>query len=188
MKSKARDLGLLALRVGVGATLAAHGTQKLLGWFDGPGLENTATGFEAMGFRPGKVNALAAGITETAGGLLLAAGLATPVAGAATAGTMVVASAIHGPQGFFAQKGGYEYAAMLGLAATSLVLTGPGRVSLDQLTRNRLNGPWLRAISVAAIAPAAIVVVSQRNRALAAARAAEAETKRDGDAPDSPID
>ncbi len=48
----ARDLGLLALRVGVGGTLVAHGTQKLFGWFGGHGLDGTGAFFESVGFTP----------------------------------------------------------------------------------------------------------------------------------------
>ncbi len=73
-----RDLGLLALRLGVGATLVAHGTQKLFGWFGGHGLAGTAAFFESVGFTPGRANALLAGAGEAGGGSLLALGLATP--------------------------------------------------------------------------------------------------------------
>ncbi len=85
-KTDSRDLGLLALRVGVGATLAAHGTQKLFGWFGGAGLAGTGAFFESVGFTPGRVNAVLAGLGEAGGGTLLALGLATPAAGAAAAG------------------------------------------------------------------------------------------------------
>ncbi|MBO0916380.1 DoxX family membrane protein, partial [Streptomyces laculatispora] len=57
-----RDLGLLLLRVGTGAVLAAHGTQKLAGWFGGGGIEGTARAMEAMGFHPPKHSAVAAGL------------------------------------------------------------------------------------------------------------------------------
>ena len=66
--SPRQDLGLLALRVGVGSTLVAHGTQKLFGWFGGHGLEGTAGGMAAMGFHPPKQSALAAGLGEAGGG------------------------------------------------------------------------------------------------------------------------
>ncbi|NEB82547.1 DoxX family membrane protein, partial [Streptomyces sp. SID14478] len=72
-----RDLGLLVLRGGTGGVLAAHGAQKLLGWFGGGGVSGTAAGMEAMGFTPPKASALAAGLGEAGGGALLALGLAT---------------------------------------------------------------------------------------------------------------
>src|SRR4051812_45464127 len=90
-----KDLGLLLIRVGVGATVAAHGTQKLFGWFGGGGLEGTSKMFEMGGFRPARQHAMAAGLSETGSGALLALGLATPAAGAALAGTMAVAGELH---------------------------------------------------------------------------------------------
>jgi putative oxidoreductase len=68
------------LRVTVGLTLAAHGTQKLFGWFSGLGLEGTGQGLAALGFHPGRRHAFVAGLVELTGGLLLALGLATPLA------------------------------------------------------------------------------------------------------------
>jgi putative oxidoreductase len=59
-------LGLTLLRITVGATFFAHGAQKLFGWFGGPGLEGTAQGFESMGLKPGRRNALVAGASEAA--------------------------------------------------------------------------------------------------------------------------
>ena len=165
--TSSRDVGVLLVRLGVGATLAAHGGQKVFGWFGGPGLDATAAGFEAMGFRPGRANALAAGASEIGSGALLAVGLASPAAGAAAAGTMIVASAVTGANGFFAQKGGYEYSAILGLTAVGVALAGPGRLSLDHATGNVFNRPWMKVVALAAIVPASVFVISQRNKALA---------------------
>src|SRR5262249_16452717 len=72
------DLGLLVLRVAVGLTLAAHGAQKLFGWFGGYGLSGTGGFMEQLGFRPGTRAALMAGLAGTMGGLLLAMGAAPP--------------------------------------------------------------------------------------------------------------
>ena len=69
--------------VGLGGALAAHGAQKLLGWFGGPGREGAAAGFQAMGFPRHEEAVLAASACELGGGLLLATGLATPAASAA---------------------------------------------------------------------------------------------------------
>ncbi|MGH3325706.1 MAG: DoxX family protein, partial [Streptomyces sp.] len=71
-----QDVGLLALRLGTGGVLIAHGTQKLFGWFGGPGLEGAGQFMEQIGFRPGRRNALASGLGEAGGGALLALGLA----------------------------------------------------------------------------------------------------------------
>lgn len=164
----ARDVGLLVLRVAVGGALVAHGTQKLFGWFSGAGLDKTAEGFHSIGFRPGRVNAVAAGLGEAGGGALLAVGLATPAAGAAVAGTMGVATSMHTSNGFFSADGGYEYPAVLGVIGTALALAGAGRLSLDHATGGRLARPWLRVLALAAVVPAVVVVLRRRARAIAA--------------------
>ncbi|GAA2926243.1 DoxX family membrane protein [Streptomyces enissocaesilis] len=157
-----RDLGLLVLRTGTGAVLAAHGTQKLLGWFGGGGLEATATAMEHMGFKPGRQSAVAAGLGEAGGGLLLALGLATPAAGAAAAGAMAGAVAVHAPAGFFAQGGGYEYPAFLGFTAAAVGIAGAGRYSVDHATGHRFDQPWTVALAFAGSALAAAVVLGRR--------------------------
>lgn len=140
-----RDLGLLLLRLGTGGVLAAHGAQKLLGWFGGGGIEGTGQFMESVGYTPGRASATAAGLAEAGGGTLLALGLATPAAGAAAAGAMAGASAVHAPNGFFNAGGGYEYAATLGLTAAGLAVTGPGRISWTTPSDTRSTGDgWCR--------------------------------------------
>ncbi|UNO39463.1 DoxX family protein [Streptomyces sp. MST-110588] len=168
-RNRRHDIGLLALRLGTGGVLVAHGTQKLFGWFGGHGLQGTAGAMEQMGFRPGRHSALAAGLGEAGGGALLALGLATPAAGAAAAGAMAGAVSVHAPAGFFATSGGYEYPAFLGHVAAGLGLTGPGRYSLDHATGHRLDRPWMVAVAFGASAVAAAMVVSRRAKAAATA-------------------
>jgi putative oxidoreductase len=166
----ARDVGLFVLRVAIGGPLIGHGTQKLFGWFEGPGLQATAETFDRIGFRPGAANAVAAGLGEAAGGALLIAGLGTPGAGAAVAGTMIVASSTHAHNGFFLAKGGLEFPAVLAAAAAGLVLTGPGQLSLDHgALASRLDRPWLRHLALGAVVPAAAAVIIRRRQNLAAA-------------------
>ncbi len=167
-----RDVGLLALRLGVGGTLAAHGTQKLFGWFGGRGLAGTGAFFDSIGFTPGRANAALAGLGEAGGGSLLALGLATPAAGAAAAGTMAVAATMHTAKGFFAQNGGYEYPAVLGLTAAALALGGPGQLSVDALLGHRVNRPWMRLAGLAAAPAAAALIIRRRKAALQSAVAA----------------
>ncbi|MHC5263418.1 DoxX family protein [Streptomyces sp. UC4497] len=162
------DLGLLALRVGTGGVLAVHGAQKLLGWFGGGGVSGTAAGMEAMGYHPPKASAVAAGLGEAGGGVLLALGLATPVGGAAAAGTMAGAAAVHAPNGFFATSGGYEYPAFLGFAAAGLAVTGPGRYSLDHALGHALNRHWMVPAALVGAGAAAVAVVASRNKQVAA--------------------
>jgi putative oxidoreductase len=127
------SIGLLILRLVVGLTLAAHGAQKLFGWFGGYGLAGTGQFLEQLGFRPGRVHAAQAGIAEVVGGLFLAAGFLTPAAAAAVVAVMLVAAvSVHVKNGFFAPSGGYEYTLVLGGAALALAFTGPGALSLDQ--------------------------------------------------------
>ncbi|MEY9906058.1 putative oxidoreductase [Catenulispora sp. MAP12-49] len=169
------DLGLLALRLGTGGVLIAHGTQKLFGWFGGRGLKGAAAGMHAMGFRPGLPNALMAGLGEAGGGALLALGAATPAGGAAAIGAMAAAVEVHRPKGFFNSTGGYEYPAFLGLAAAGLAVTGPGRYSVDHATGNRLNSPGILVGAFALSAAAAAEVLRRRTRVVAAQAAAEQE-------------
>ena len=108
------DIGLLLLRLTVGLILAAHGSQKLFGWFGGPGLDATGEGMAALGFQPGRRHALMAGLTETGGGVLLALGLFTPAAAAAVRHVMLVAGvSAHFRQGFFITNGGCEHTLLL---------------------------------------------------------------------------
>ncbi|TWD18771.1 putative oxidoreductase [Streptomyces sp. T12] len=164
-----RDLGLLLLRLGTGGVLAAHGSQKLFGWFGGGGIAGTGQFMDSIGYAPGKVSATTAGLAETGGGLLLALGLATPAAGAAAAGAMA-GSAVHAPNGFFNQEGGFEYAASLGLTAAGLAVTGPGRLSLDHLLGHTADRSWMVPTALAVTAAATAVAVGARSRRLRKAR------------------
>lgn len=169
------DLGLLLLRLGTGGVLAAHGAQKLFGWFGGGGIEGTGQFMEAVGYVPGRASATLAGLAETGGGTLLALGLATPAAGAAAAGAMAGASAVHTPNGFFNQEGGFEYAASLGLTAAGLAVSGPGRLSLDHALGHTANQNWMLPAAFGGVAAVTAVVLGARSRRLRKAREGEQE-------------
>jgi putative oxidoreductase len=112
----------LVLRLLIGGLFIGHGTQKLFGWFGGNGPEATGGFFESLGLRPGKANAIAAGVSEAGGGALLASGLALPLAGAALTGTMTTAIRhVHAAKGPWTTEGGWEYNAVL-IAATLAVV------------------------------------------------------------------
>jgi putative oxidoreductase len=158
------DIGLLALRLVAGGVLFAHGTQKLFGWFGGEGPLATGEAMEQMGYEPGVPSAVAAGMGETCGGTLLALGLGTPVGAAAASGVMAGATAFHSPNGLFALDGGFEFPVLLGAVAVSLGVTGPGRLSLDQLTGHRFDRPWVAALAFPCAAVAATTLIARRAR------------------------
>ena len=125
------DLGLLVLRLVLGVAFAAHGSQKLFGWFGGYGIAGTGGWMESVGIKPGKVMAALAGLAEFAGGLLFAAGLGTAIAAGLITATMLVAIfKVHGPKGFWSQNGGYEMNLLIIAGAVAVALTGPGAYSL----------------------------------------------------------
>src|SRR5215470_9273999 len=102
------DIGLLVARLVLGLLMAAHGAQKLFGWFGGHGLTGTAGFFESIGFRPGHLFATAAALGEVGSGVLVALGLFGPVGPALMLSVMIVAGSIHWPNGLFAMNNGYE--------------------------------------------------------------------------------
>src|SRR6185436_9626822 len=103
------DSGLFIVRVVFGLLMAAHGSQKLFGWFGGYGLSGVAGYFEGLGFRPGRLFALAASLSETLGGLLIALGFLGPIGPAIVLAVMVVAGgSVHWEHGLFAATNGIE--------------------------------------------------------------------------------
>ena len=163
------DIGLLILRLVVGLTLAAHGAQKVFGWFGGYGIAGTGQFLEQLGFRPGRVQAALAGTAELLGGLSLAAGFLTPAAAAAVVAVMLVAAvSVHLKNGFFAPSGGYEYTLVLGGAALALAFTGPGALSLDRALGVSWSGATWGLATLAAGLVGGVVPLLARNTAPAA--------------------
>jgi putative oxidoreductase len=115
-----------------GALFAGHGIQKLFGRFGGAGREATGESFEALGLRPGRTMALAAGIAELGGGVLFALGLLTPLAAALLIAVMSSAiAAVHWRNGVWVTEGGFEYNLVLVAVAFAVTAIGSGKWSLD---------------------------------------------------------
>ena len=135
------DTGLdtLPLRVGAGVIFAAHGAQKLFGWFGGYGLEGTAGWMASIGLEPGLLMAAMAGSAEFFGGLLLIVGLLVRPAALMLAITMLVAIVTdHLPNGLFMSNNGYEFGLALLVISVGLVFRGAGSLSADHLLRTQM--------------------------------------------------
>ena len=127
-------LGLLILRVVAGLTITAHGVQKLFGWFEGPGINKLAKGFQAQGFKPALFWVILVILGEFGGGLSVALGFLTPLGAAGIFGTMFMAIfKSHWKNGFFNSKRGLEFPLSLLTIAVAIGIIGPGTYSLDAL-------------------------------------------------------
>jgi putative oxidoreductase len=126
------SFALLILRLGIGLTFAAHGAQKVFGWWGGPGLAGWEGAMERMRYRPARPFAVISALVELIGGLLLAVGLVTPIAAAAlVAQSVVIIGQVHWEHGFFSASSGMEFPLVLGIGAAAIGLAGPGAYSLD---------------------------------------------------------
>jgi putative oxidoreductase len=128
----------LALRIPVGIIFAAHGAQKLFGWFGGYGLEGTGQWMASIGLTPGYLMALLAGSAEFFGGLALILGLLVRPAAVVLAFAMAVAIlSVHIGKGLFMSNNGYEFGLALLVVAVSLAISGAGRASLDAVLQRQ---------------------------------------------------
>lgn len=126
------DLGLLMVRIVVGALFIGHGLQKLAGWFGGHGLAGTGQWMESLGLRPGRVWAALAGTLELLGGLFFGLGLFNPLGTVFICAVMLMAIArVHWPKGVWVTTGGYEYPLTIIALTVAVALVGPGRYALD---------------------------------------------------------
>ncbi|SHN46594.1 DoxX family protein [Cryptosporangium aurantiacum] len=123
------DVALLIFRVVIGGTLVLHGLNH---WRGGGKIAGTASWFESLGLRPGRVHAWSSVLVEIGAGIALAIGLFTPLAAGALIGVMVVAGVIeHRSHGFFVFRNGYEYVLMIAVICVGLSVSGPGEISAD---------------------------------------------------------
>jgi putative oxidoreductase len=145
------DEGLLLARLVIGLLMAAHGSQKLFGWFGGYGLNGTGQFLAGLGFRPGRTFAALASLAEVGSGLLVALGLLGPVGPALMLSVMIVAAiSVHWQHGVFSTSNGIEVPLLYGTVAAALALTGFGRYSLDALFG--LTSLYTPAVAWAALA------------------------------------
>jgi putative oxidoreductase len=137
------DVGLLILRILLACVLYAHATQKVFGWFSGPGLDGAAAIFDKLGQRPGRTMAVVAALCESSAAFLLLLGAVTPLGAAIAAGTMFVAgmSMVSMAGTFWNAAGGGEYPFVLAAASVVLAFTGAGAYSLDAA----FETPWHQA-------------------------------------------
>ena len=144
-------VGLLVGRVVLGLLMAAHGTQKLFGWFGGYGLRGTGEFFEQIGFRPGRLFAAAASVGEVTSGLLLALGFLGPIGPALMISVMLVAAlTVHWANGLFASSNGIEVPLLYATGAFGLGLVGPGPYSVDAVLG--IAAVWTPAVTLAVLA------------------------------------
>lgn len=130
----------IPLRLVAGVIFTAHGAQKLFAWFGGYGLDATGQWMESIGLVPGYPLAVMAGSAEFFGGIFLIVGLLTRPTSAVLAITMLVAMfSVHIDNGLFMSNNGYEFSLALLAISVSLLLSGAGKLSLDNLITKRLS-------------------------------------------------
>ena len=169
------ELGLLIIRIVVGALLVGHGSQKLFGLFGGYGLKGTGGYMESFGLRPGPLFAFAAGAAELVGGLGFATGLVTPLAAALVASTMLVAARTdHAGKGLWIFNGGAEYVVTNAAVVIGVAFAGAGDWSLDHAIGWDVAGTWwgLAAAFVAVLGGGSVLAMRRLGVAAAGAAAA----------------
>jgi putative oxidoreductase len=145
------NLAALVLRLVLGGLLAGHGAQKLFGWFNGPGLEGTSGFMEMLGLKPGRPWAYLAALSEFGGGLLTALGLLHPAGPVGIIASMAMATTTaHKGKPIWVTEGGAELPVTNIAASTALILSGPGRFSLDRAFGIRLPA-WIAPLGLAVV-------------------------------------
>ena len=122
------------IRLGLAAVMIAHGSQKVLGAFNGPGFNTYIAGNTPFPFmRPAWLWLAAAAFSEFAGGALIGIGFLTRVGAFFIACVMLTAIVgVHWSSGFFAANRGYEYPLSLLAMSLALLIAGGGQASVDR--------------------------------------------------------
>jgi putative oxidoreductase len=157
------SLGLLVLRLVVGLTMAAHGAQKVFGWWGGSGMAGWIQVVTRLRIRPAAPWAWIAALSELGGGLLFALGLLSPLGSLAIAGTMLVAIAtVHWANGFWNTKRGYEFNLTVLASVTAVALASPGTYSLDEALGLHLPEPITLVLGTIAVVVGVIGTLASR--------------------------
>ncbi|MDQ2873027.1 MAG: DoxX family protein [Candidatus Eremiobacteraeota bacterium] len=161
------DTLLLIARLILGLGLAAHGSQKLFGWFGGGGVKGTGGFMESLGYRPGAFFALGAGLGELGGGILTAIGFLGALGPALVLMVMLVAIfTVHVTKGFFTSDGGWEMASLYIAGALAFAAVGFGAYSIDVLlgfaALSTTKITWI--LLVAAVVLAILNLFARRSR------------------------
>ena len=138
------DIVLIVVRATLALIFIYHGARRLFGAFDGPGIHESAKFFaDTAGLSPGTFFAVVSGTIEFAGGIAIALGLLTRLAGLAIFGDMIMAIiTVTWADGINATggKSGWELNLAFGVLALVDGIFGAGRVSVDALIERRLVG------------------------------------------------
>jgi putative oxidoreductase len=173
------NVGRLVARIAIGGLFAGHGTQKLFGWWGGPGIEGASQMMGKLELHPPKRNAVAAGASETAAGVLLALGALTPLAASLVTSTMITAiRKVHGQNGPWNMQKGYEYNLVLIAAAAALVDCGPGAPSVDRALGIEAKGTRWALASLAAGAAGSTLAIEAGRRMAERAKADEEQQEQ----------
>ena len=156
------DTALLIVRVIAGVIMAAHGAQKLFGWFGGSSMDQWAADLDRMGIRPGRLWAYISVGAQFFGGLLLAAGLLTPLATVSLVGPMAVVVVQKWSKGFFNVRGGYEFMLLLLVIGVAFGISGPGAISVDAVIGFSLDLPIRVGIILVTLVAALAAVIPAR--------------------------
>jgi putative oxidoreductase len=124
----------IPIRLGLAAVMIAHGSQKVLGLWGGPGFKTFTSGTTPFNFmKPAWLWLGAAALSELVGGVLVGLGFLTRVGAFFIACTMLAAViGVHWSNGFFSANRGYEYPLTLLSIALSLLIAGGGQASVDK--------------------------------------------------------
>jgi putative oxidoreductase len=156
------DLALLILRLMVGLVIAAHGAQKLFGWFGGGGLKGAIKMSEMLRLRPVRFWALMSGLTEFVGGVLLALGLLNPLGPLGVIAAMLMAIiTVHWPR-FFNTNRGLEFPLVLLGMSLSAAISGPGAYSLDAWLGLSLPEPLTLIVGLVLVVGGTVLALATR--------------------------